>query len=43
MESNEIDRKHPGFNKNAKPFFDIIMEGLKDLIFLFCNFIQHWL
>ena len=23
-----IDRKHPGFNKNAEPFFSIIMKGL---------------
>lgn len=32
MEKKPIDkasRKHPGFNKNAEPFFSIIMEGLK--------------
>jgi ketosteroid isomerase-like protein len=26
---NEISRTHRGFNKNAEPFFSIIMEGLK--------------
>ena len=24
-----LDRKHPAFNKNAQPFYDIIMDGLK--------------
>ena len=24
-----INRNHPAFNKNAQPFYDIIMEGLK--------------
>ena len=24
-----LNRKHPGFNKNAAPFFSIVMEGLK--------------
>ena len=24
-----VKRTHPGFNKNAEPFFSIIMEGLK--------------
>jgi ketosteroid isomerase-like protein len=24
-----INRDHPAFNKNAQPFYDIIMEGLK--------------
>jgi ketosteroid isomerase-like protein len=28
-EFNEVSRSHPGFNKNAEPFFAIIMEGLK--------------
>jgi len=26
---NKISRTHRGFNKNAEPFFSIIMEGLK--------------
>ena len=25
-----VDRNHPGFNKNAEPFFNIVMEGLKE-------------
>jgi Ketosteroid isomerase-related protein len=25
-----MDREHPGFNINAKPFFGIVMEGLKE-------------
>lgn len=25
-----VDRNHPGFNKNAEPFFSIVMEGLKE-------------
>jgi ketosteroid isomerase-like protein len=25
----KLDRNHPGFNKNAEPFFSIIMDGLK--------------
>jgi ketosteroid isomerase-like protein len=25
----KADRNHPGFNKNAEPFFNIIMRGLK--------------
>jgi len=25
----EVNRNHPAFNKNAEPFFSIIMEGLK--------------
>ena len=29
MKAKKLDRKHPGFNKNAEPFFKIIMEGLK--------------
>ena len=24
-----VDRNHPAFNKNAEPFYRIIMEGLK--------------
>lgn len=24
-----MDRDHPGFNKNAEPFFSIVMEGLQ--------------
>jgi ketosteroid isomerase-like protein len=28
-QSGELNRNHPGFNKNAEPFFSIIMEGLK--------------
>lgn len=27
--SKRLDRNHPAFNKNAEPFFRIIMEGLK--------------
>ncbi|MDL2215013.1 hypothetical protein LJC00_02345 [Dysgonomonas sp. OttesenSCG-928-M03] len=26
------DRNHPGFNKNAEPFFRIVMEGLKGYV-----------
>lgn len=26
---NQVPSKHPGFNKNAEPFFAIVMEGLK--------------
>ncbi|WP_214071857.1 nuclear transport factor 2 family protein [Mucilaginibacter sp. dw_454] len=29
MKKIELNRNHPGFNKNAEPFFSIIMEGLK--------------
>lgn len=29
IQFNKISRNHPGFNKNAEPFFSIIMEGLK--------------
>lgn len=25
----KVDRNHPAFNKNAEPFYSIIMEGLK--------------
>lgn len=28
-ETKAVDRNHPGFNKNAEPFFRIVMEGLK--------------
>ncbi|HVX00157.1 MAG TPA: nuclear transport factor 2 family protein [Candidatus Babeliaceae bacterium] len=28
MKKIELNRKHPGFNKNAEPFFSIVMEGL---------------
>jgi len=28
--TKKMNRNHPGFNKNAEPFFNIIMEGLKD-------------
>ena len=28
-ELEQINRSHPGFNKNAEPFFKIIMDGLK--------------
>jgi ketosteroid isomerase-like protein len=27
--SERVDRKHPAFNKNAEPFYNIIIEGLK--------------
>ena len=27
--AKKLDRNHPAFNKNAEPFFIIIMEGLK--------------
>ena len=27
--AKKLNRKHPGFNKNAEPFFQIIMQGLK--------------
>ena len=27
-----VDRNHPGFNKNAEPFFSIVMEGLKGYV-----------
>jgi ketosteroid isomerase-like protein len=27
--TEKVNRNHPGFNKNAEPFFSIIMEGLK--------------
>lgn len=27
--AQKLNRKHPAFNKNAEPFFRIIMEGLK--------------
>ena len=27
--TGKLNRKHPAFNKNAEPFFRIIMEGLK--------------
>jgi hypothetical protein len=27
--AKKLDRNHPAFNKNATPFFSIIMEGLK--------------
>ncbi len=27
--TEKADRKHPAFNKNAEPFFQIIIEGLK--------------
>lgn len=27
--TEKIDRKHPAFRKNAEPFYQIIMEGLK--------------
>lgn len=29
QQDNKIDRNHPAFNKNAEPFFSIVMEGLK--------------
>ncbi|OCX52617.1 limonene-1,2-epoxide hydrolase [Mucilaginibacter sp. PPCGB 2223] len=29
MKKIELNRNHPGFNKNAEPFFSIIMEGLQ--------------
>jgi hypothetical protein len=25
----KVNRNHPAFNKNAEPFFSIVMEGLK--------------
>src|SRR5579871_6788664 len=27
--TEKVNRNHPAFNKNAEPFFSIIMEGLK--------------
>ncbi|MDR2915133.1 MAG: hypothetical protein LBV74_09925 [Tannerella sp.] len=27
-----VDRNHPGFSKNAEPFFRIVMEGLKGYV-----------
>jgi ketosteroid isomerase-like protein len=27
--ARKLDRNHPAFNKNAEPFFSVIMEGLK--------------
>ncbi len=29
IKTERANRNHPGFNKNAAPFFSIIMEGLK--------------
>ncbi len=29
VKTNKVNRNHPAFNKNAAPFFRIIMEGLK--------------
>jgi ketosteroid isomerase-like protein len=29
MKTKKVDRSHPAFNKNAEPFFRIIMQGLK--------------
>jgi len=29
VKTEKLSRKHPAFNKNAEPFFSIIMEGLK--------------
>src|SRR5258707_9639378 len=29
IKTDKLNRKHPAFNKNAEPFFLIIMEGLK--------------
>jgi ketosteroid isomerase-like protein len=29
IKAEKVDRKHPAFNRNAKPFYDIIMKGLK--------------
>lgn len=26
---NKVDRNHPAFNENSKPFYDIILEGLR--------------
>ena len=31
-ETKFVDRNHPGFNKNAEPFFRIVMEGLKGYV-----------
>lgn len=28
-QTEKVDRKHPAFNKNAEPFYSIIMDGLK--------------
>ncbi|MDR2916289.1 MAG: nuclear transport factor 2 family protein [Tannerella sp.] len=28
-QTKQLDRNHPGFKKEAAPFFDIVMEGLK--------------
>lgn len=30
--AKKVDRNHPAFNKNAEPFFRIIMNGLKDAV-----------
>lgn len=27
---NQFDRNHPGFKKEAAPFFEIVLEGLRD-------------
>lgn len=27
--AKQLNRDHPGFNKNAEPFFSIVMQGLK--------------
>ncbi len=29
VKTEKLNRKHPAFNKNAAPFFQIIMQGLK--------------
>jgi len=29
IKAGKVDRTHPAFNRNAKPFYDIVMEGLK--------------
>jgi len=29
VKTKQLNSNHPGFNKNAEPFFSIIMEGLK--------------
>ncbi|AWI09218.1 nuclear transport factor 2 family protein [Ereboglobus luteus] len=29
IKTNAADRNHPGFKKEAEPFFNIVMEGLK--------------
>jgi uncharacterized protein len=29
VKTEKLNRKHPAFNKNAEPFFSIIMQGLK--------------